>query len=185
MTKKDKHINIIVTLLCITVLLFNKAAFAEVIKRIPYPIVPDGIETESEYPLETETESETEEYVPQPNSYTDEELYLLSHIIQCEAGYCERAMMEGVGSVVLNRVADPRFPNTIYEVINQPGQYRPVTDGIFTSAVPTELAIEVSIDLLEWGSKFPPEVVWQANFPQGTGTYLTLSTSYSTMYFCY
>lgn len=137
-------------------------------------------ETETEFIEETETE-----YVPQPNSYTDEELYLLSHIIQCEAGYCERAMMEGVGSVVLNRVADPRFPNTIYEVINQPGQYRPVTDGIFTSAVPTELATEVAIDLLEWGSKFPPEVVWQANFPQGNGIYLTLSTSYSTMYFCY
>lgn len=144
-------------------------------------IESETCETETEI---DETESETE-YIAQPNSYTDEELYLLSHIIQCEAGYCERAMMEGVGSVVLNRVADPRFPNTIYEVINQPGQYRPVTDGIFTSAQPTDLVIEVAIDLLEWGSKFPPEVVWQANFPQGSGTYLTLSTSYSTMYFCY
>lgn len=134
-------------------------------------------ETETEY-IETETEL-------QPNDYTDEDLYILSHIIQCEAGYCERAMMEGVGSVVLNRVADPRFPNTIYEVVNQPGQYRPVMDGIFTSAEPTELVMEVAIDLLQWGSKYPPEVVWQANFPQGQGTYLTLSTSYSTMYFCY
>lgn len=136
-------------------------------------------ETETEY-IETETETEL-----QPNDYTDEDLYILSHIIQCEAGYCERAMMEGVGSVVLNRVADPRFPNTIYEVVNQPGQYRPVMDGIFTSAEPTELVMEVAIDLLQWGSKYPPEVVWQANFPQGQGTYLTLSTSYSTMYFCY
>ncbi len=136
-------------------------------------------ETETEY-IETEIETEL-----QPNDYTDEDLYILSHIIQCEAGYCERAMMEGVGSVVLNRVADPRFPNTIYEVVNQPGQYRPVMDGIFTSAEPTELVMEVAIDLLQWGSKYPPEVVWQANFPQGQGTYLTLSTSYSTMYFCY
>ena len=134
---------------------------------------------------ETETEIDETETEAQPMEYTEEDLYVLSHIIQCEAGYCEREMMEGVGSVVLNRVADERFPNTITEVVNQPGQYRPVTDGIFTSAEPTELVIEVSIDLLEWGSKFPPEVVWQANFPQGSGTYLTLSTSYSTMYFCY
>ena len=36
--------------------------------------------------VETETEA----------AYTDEDLYVLSHIIQCEAGYCEREMMEGV-----------------------------------------------------------------------------------------
>ncbi len=124
---------------------------------------------------ETETEA----------MYSEEDLYVLSHIIQCEAGYCEREMMEGVGSVVLNRVADERFPNTITEVVNQPGQYRPVMSGTFVNAVPTEDVMEVSIDLLENGSKFPPEVVWQANFPQGTGVYQTLSTSYSTMYFCY
>ena len=45
--------------------------------------------------------------------------------------------------------------------------------------------IDVAIDLLENGSKFPVEVVWQANFVQGKGIYKTLSTSYSTMYFCY
>lgn len=134
---------------------------------------------------ETETEIDETETEAQPMEYTEEDLYVLSHIIQCEAGYCEREMMEGVGSVVLNRVADPRFPNTITEVVNQPGQYRPVTDGIFTSAEPTELVIEVSIDLLEWGSKFPPEVIYQANYPLGASIYKTLSTSYSTMYFCY
>lgn len=134
---------------------------------------------------EAETEADETETEPVPMEYTDEDLYVLSHIIQCEAGYCERAMMEGVGSVVLNRVADSRFPDTIYEVVNQPGQYSPVTDGIFTSAQPTELVMEVAIDLLEWGSKFPSEVIYQANYPLGTGIYKTLSTSYSTMYFCY
>lgn len=137
-------------------------------------------ETETEY-IETETE-------PQPNEYTEDDLYTLSHIIQCEAGNCQREMMEGVGSVVLNRVADPRFPNTITEVVNQSGQYTPVASGAFASAQPTELVMEVAIDLLEWGSKFPPEVVWQANFPQGEGTYLPLDPPPgvgSTMYFCY
>lgn len=139
-------------------------------------VTEDEVETEVD---EAETETEI------VNDYTEDDLYVLSHIIQCEAGYCEREMMEGVGSVVLNRVADPRFPSTITEVVNQPGQYRPVTDGIFTSAEPTELVIEVSIDLLEHGSKFPPEVIYQANYPLGTSIYKTLSTSYSTMYFCY
>lgn len=132
------------------------------------------VETETET-FETETEA----------AYTDEDLFVLSHIIQCEAGYCEREMMEGVGSVVLNRVADERFPNTIYEVVNQPGQYRPVMSGTFQNAQPTDEVIDVAIDLLTNGSKLPANVVWQANFPQGTGTYKTLSTSYSTMWFCY
>ena len=134
--------------------------------------------------LETETEAETETEL-EPMAYTEEELYALSHIISAEADYCQREMMEGVGSVVLNRVADDRFPDTIEDVIHQPGQYEPVSNGIYDSVQPSEMAMEVAIELLEYGSKFPPEVIYQANSPQGNGTYLTLSTSYSTMFFCY
>ena len=123
--------------------------------------------------VETETE----------RNYSDDDVWYLSRVIQAESGYCQREMMEGVGSVVLNRVADDRFPNSIPEVIQQPGQYS--TLSWLSSQTPTEEVMEVTIDLLENGSKFPPEVVWQANFPQGSGTYQTLSTSYSTMYFCY
>lgn len=124
--------------------------------------------------IETETEAP---------AYSDDDLWYLSRVIQAESGYCSKEMMEGVGSVVLNRVADDRFPGTIREVIEQPGQYS--TLSWLSSQVPTEDCMEVTIDLLENGSKFPPEVVWQANFPQGSGTYKTLSTSYSVMYFCY
>lgn len=123
--------------------------------------------------IETETE----------RSYSDDDVWYLSRVIQAESGYCQREMMEGVGSVVLNRRDDDRFPDTIKEVIEQPGQYS--TLSWLSSQTPTEEVMEVTIDLLENGSKFPPEVVWQANFPQGSGTYQTLSTSYSTMYFCY
>ena len=124
--------------------------------------------------IETETEAP---------AYSDDDLWYLSRVIQAESGYCSKEMMEGVGSVVLNRRDDERFPNTIREVIEQPGQYS--TLSWLSSQVPTEDCMEVTIDLLENGSKFPPEVVWQANFPQGSGTYKTLSTSYSVMYFCY
>ena len=124
-----------------------------------------------------ETESETE----QP--YSDDDFYELSHVIQAEAGYCERDMMIGVGSVVLNRVEHEDFPDTVYEVIHQPGQYSTVSN--LSSQVPTKLVEEVTDYLLRNGSEYPEDVVYQANFPQGTGTYLTLSTSYSTMYFCY
>lgn len=84
------------------------------------------------YTYETEMETETETEL-EPMEYTPDELYTLSHIIQAEAGYCQREMMEGVGSVVLNRVADDRFPDTIEDVIHQPGQYEPVSNGIYDS----------------------------------------------------
>lgn len=119
---------------------------------------------------------------PDPK-YTEEDLYYMSHIVQAEAGYCERAMIEGVASVIANRVADERFPDTVYGVVSQSGQYS--TFSTVDSQVPTDDVIDVCIDVLENGSKFPADIVWQANFPQGSGIYKTLSTSYSTMYFCY
>ena len=112
----------------------------------------------------------------------DNDLWYLSRVIQQEAGYCSTEMMEGVGSVVINRVNDDRFPSTIPEVINQPGQYS--TAAYLASQDPTQEAINVAVDLLENGSKFPEDVVWQANFVQGSYIYKSLSTSYSTMYFC-
>ncbi|MBQ8280247.1 MAG: cell wall hydrolase [Roseburia sp.] len=64
-------------------------------------------------------------------SYTpaEGEAYLLAAIIQCES---EGEPYEGklaVGSVVMNRVAHPKFPNTITEVIYQKKQFSPVASG--------------------------------------------------------
>lgn len=124
--------------------------------------------------VETETEIQT---------YSDDDVWYLSRVIQAESGYCQREMMEGVGSVVINRKNSDLFPNTIREVIEQPGQYS--TLSWLSSQVPTDEVMEVTYDLLENGSKFPENVLYQANFRQGSGVYKTLSTSYSTMYFCY
>ena len=136
-----------------------------------------SVVAETEYTTE-ETESE---YV---QTYTDEDLEVLTRIISAEAGNCSWEMMEGVGSVVINRVASPKFPNTIYEVVFQQGQYSPTINGAYWNE-PTDGAKEVAKYLLENGSCAPSDVLYQANFPQGTGTWKTLSTSYSTMYFCY
>lgn len=57
------------------------------------------------------------------------EVKLLAALIQCEAGgECYEGQL-AVGAVVMNRVADPRFPETIVEVIYQPGQFTPVKHG--------------------------------------------------------
>ena len=125
--------------------------------------------------VETETEK----------PYTEEDLYILSHIISAEAGNCSEDMMLSVGSVVLNRVQDDRFPDTIEEVVFQQGQYSPTWNGAYY-AEPTEAACEVAKTLLEEGPTIDPSVVWQAEFPQGQGVYDTIDSPWgTTMYFCY
>lgn len=125
--------------------------------------------------VETETEK----------TYSDNDLYVLSHIISAESGNCSEDMMIAVGSVVLNRVEDERFPNTIEEVVFQPGQYSPTWNGTYYNE-PTDEAVEVAEMLLTDGSQIDESVVWQAEFVQGVGIYEVIESPWgSKMYFCY
>lgn len=65
--------------------------------------------------------------------YSEMDFALMAAIIDCEA---EGETYEGklaVGSVVMNRVLSPQFPNTIAGVIYSPGQFAPVTSGRFAA----------------------------------------------------
>ncbi len=62
-------------------------------------------------------------------SASDEEL--LSVIIYCEARGESYKSKLAVASVVVNRVASSKFPNTVSGVIYQKGQFSPVGSGIF------------------------------------------------------
>ena len=60
-----------------------------------------------------------------------EEVRMLAQLIQSEAGnqsYTGRVL---VADVVLNRVDDSRFPNTIKDVIFYPGQFTVIDNGSF------------------------------------------------------
>lgn len=118
-------------------------------------------------------------------AYSENDFYVLSHIISAEAGNCSEDMMLSVGSVVLNRVADDRFPDTIEEVVFQAGQYSPTWNGTYYNE-PTEGAKQAAKQLLTEGSVIDASVVWQAEFPQGNGVYDTITSPWGTvMYFCY
>ena len=119
-------------------------------------------------------------------SYTDEDLYALSHIINAEAGddNCSHEHRIAVGSVVLNRVKSSNYPDTIEGVVFDSGQYAPTWDGSYWNE-PSEDSVEVAKMLLEEGSQYPEECVFQAEFEQGSGTYTTFDTIYGTTYICY
>lgn len=67
---------------------------------------------------------------------------ILAAIIYCEAGNEPYEGMLAVGSVVLNRVRDSRFPNTITEVVYAPGQFTPVQSGRFALSIENGLVSE-------------------------------------------
>ena len=118
-------------------------------------------------------------------AYTEDDLYELSHIINAEVGdaACTDELRIAVGSVVLNRVASDLFPDTIYEVVHQEGQYRPTWDGSFLKE-PSEAAVEVAKMLLEEGSQLPGDCLYQANFVQGSAIYERFDTIYGPTYIC-
>lgn len=58
----------------------------------------------------------------------DEET-LLAALVQCEAGGQGVQCMTAVGAVVINRVRSGSYPNSIYNVIYQRGQFGPASSG--------------------------------------------------------
>ena len=112
--------------------------------------------------------------------YTEEELYVMSHVImgEAESGSWEEKI--GVGSVVLNRVKDERFPNTIKDVVFQEGQYACTWDGNYDKE-PNQESVDVAKYVLEHGSQLPNYVIFQSQFAQGDSIYKQVGNTY----FCY
>lgn len=82
----------------------------------------------------------------------EDELQMLAILVMAEAGNQDLKGKRLVVDVVLNRVDDPRWPNTISEVINQKGQFSPMTDGGYSRAAQTvtqECFDAVSMELEE------------------------------------
>ncbi len=112
--------------------------------------------------------------------YTEEELYIMSHLIMGEAEGESWEHKLGVGSVALNRVKDSRYPNTLKEVVFQKGQYACTWDGNYNKE-PNKESIEAAKYLLENGSQLPEYCIFQAEFLQGDSVYKKVGNTY----FCY
>ena len=108
---------------------------------------------------------------------------ILANAIAGEAPYCPQEHQVAVAAVILNRVADERFPGTVAGVVGQEGQYSP---SYLTGTAPEE-CYEAAQKALDGEHTVPPDVVYQANFPQGEVWWeSTVDTGYwrSTTYFC-
>lgn len=141
--------------------------------------ISETIKNSVEYELKEIKNKKT--HIKEKNKkYTEEDVYILSHLIYGEAGSNSKELKIGVGSVVLNRVKDKRFPNTIKDVVFQNGQYACTWDGNYNKK-PNKESIEIAIFLLENGSQYPEYVIFHSDFLQGDSIYKTVENAY----FCY
>lgn len=115
------------------------------------------------------------------------DLQMIAKTISREAPYCPYWHQVSVGAVIMNRVADPRFPDNVYDVLVAPLQYSPSYTYDFTNI--SEEHYQAAIDAMNGDHDVPANVVYQAEFFQGNGIWETspVWTPYysSVTYFCY
>lgn len=79
--------------------------------------------------------------------YDQEDLYWLSRIIYAESGNQSLDGKIAVGNVVLNRVASPKFPDSVYSVIFQRNQFTPASNGRINRTPTAECVIAAKLAL--------------------------------------
>lgn len=115
--------------------------------------------------------------------FTEEELDLMARLIQSEGGIESYETKLKIGSVVLNRVLDPNFPNTLREVIYQDNQFS-VTwlkiDGKYMIDYPaSKESTKAAFEVLTYGSMLPDKV--QVFYNKGvTSGWVTTRQPYGT-----
>lgn len=132
---------------------------------------------ESTTVAELTTEAETEEPT---EYYSEDDLYWLSRVISAEVGNSTYESKAMCGLVILNRLNSPSFKaETIEEVIFSPGQYETVSNGKIYNE-PDDESIEIARKILAGTIEIeiPADVVYQAEFRQGSGIYCQIGNEY-------
>ncbi len=81
-------------------------------------------------------------------TYSEFEVDIMAKLIEAEAGGTDLQTMTAVGAVVMNRVADNGFPDTVLQVIYSGGSFDSVLDGSIDEVRASELAYRAAEDAL-------------------------------------
>lgn len=81
-------------------------------------------------------------------SYSDFELDVLARLIESEAGDTDLQTMTAVGAVVINRVHDKGFADSVLQVIYSGGSFDCIVNGTMIEDTPSELAYRAAEDAM-------------------------------------
>ena len=142
---------------------------------------------ENQKVLATELTVEAKAYA---NELYKEYYPLMVQIVACEAGapYCSNEDQYYVANVVENRILSKYYPNDIYSVIFQRGQYSPTWNGAWQKTKPDERTKKNIERYLrgEVETGMPENVLYQAMFKQGSGIWAYVDNSVDGgHYYCY
>lgn len=138
---------------------------------------PAGVLDEVEVGTATEEKIAVQE---EPEYGSDE--FLLAYAMSREAKHGDYTDATYVGNVILNRVDDPEFPNSVLEVLQQYGQYPWGTSSWYSrDYIYDSYFYEIARNLLNGNRPLPQTVVYQAQFKQGSGVYC----QWGVHYYCY
>lgn len=123
-----------------------------------------------------------------PEKVDGYDLRLLAEVMYHENGMNGKDCMYLTGAVVINRILHDGFPDTVYDVLYQKGQYA-TTGKFFTKTIPTEV-YEIARELLLYRAyDVPRNVIYQSMRRLGSGVYKKIPSSYAPTkdieYFCY
>ena len=199
MTKRTKTFLmlclIIAALIIVVMCLATRQTVAEPIVSYDAVITyaePYELPVTPHYPVMITVQEPIEYPLPEPEpTYTKEELDMLAAVIYCEAGAdsCEDSTRIAIGNVVMNRVADNRFPDDIEAVLTAPRQWGtmsktgavfPVRASQSSEAHAVERAYDCARRVLEGERVVSEACVWAAEFEQGT----TVELQQDGFYFC-
>ena len=167
---------VLCVILCVVVIAVAVGVVAYCVEPTVEAVAEPTVETTVATDPTTIPETTVAEIEP---PYTADELEMLALVIYQEAGGdgCSDETRLMVGTVVMNRVADPRFPDTLYGVLTQRAQYgRLHWTGLVwpdRASNPGEIhavarAYACAERILLGERVLPEDVIWQAEFIQGT-----------------
>ena len=111
-------------------------------------------------------------------------IYWLAKAMYAEnsSGTDETVILTGI--VVCQRVRADSYPDSIYGVISQRGQYSTWAHKKIQSCEPDERCLEIAEEILQYKlyKKYPHNLVFQSQFPQRIKTYKYISEDHE--YFC-
>lgn len=68
---------------------------------------------------------------------TQQELDMIAAVVMHEVGHCSRESKVAVTNVILNRLKDGRFGDSIYDILHQPNQFSAISN-YYTPTIPAD-----------------------------------------------
>ncbi len=78
------------------------------------------------------------------DGYSDEDIEMLCAVVEREVGGLSTASKQAVTSVIINRVNSPLFPDTVYDVLHQPNQFKTIRN-YYTNERPVQVSTRIAV----------------------------------------